>query len=141
MPKYELKTKTNDASVEKFLKAIKDKKKQEDSFKLLDIFSKVTGKEPKMWGTSIVGYGSYHYKYASGHEGDMPITGFSPRKESLTLYLMGGIEYFQNHSEKLGKFKTGKGCLYIKSLDDVDVNILKNLIKDSVQFMKEKFLK
>src|SRR3990172_3827269 len=116
MAKYELKTKLNDASVKKFLKSVKDEKKQADSFKVLDIMSEITGEEPKMWGTGIVGFGSYHYKYESGHEGDMPIIGFSPRKQSLTLYLMLGISNYSEFLEKLGKHKTGKGCLYINFL-------------------------
>ena len=139
MAKYELKTKLNNASVEKFLKSIKDKKKQGDSFKLLDIFAKATGEEPKMWGSSIVGFGSYHYKYASGQEGDWMLTGFSPRKDSFSIYAMCDVNKFQGHLKKLGKHKTGKSCIYIKLLDDIDVNVLKSLIRDSVDYIKTKY--
>jgi len=139
MAKYELKTKLNDASVKKFLKSVKDEKKQADSFKVLDIMSEITGEEPKMWGTSIVGFGSYHYKYESGHEGDMPIIGFSPRKQSLTLYLMLGISNYSEFLEKLGKHKTGKGCLYINFLDEINIPVLKSLIKKSVATLKKKY--
>ncbi len=141
MAKYELKTKLNDASVEKFLKGVKDKRKQEDSFKLVDIFIKATKEKPKMWGSSIVGFGSYHYKYASGQEGDWMISGFSPRKDSFSIYAMSGIDNFIKQLEKLGKYKTGKSCIYIKSLDDVDVEVLKNLIKESFAHMKDKYIK
>ena len=141
MSKYELKTKLNNASVEKFLKSVKEKKKQEDSFRLLDIYAKVTGEVPKMWGSSIVGFGSYHYKYASGQEGDWMLTGFSPRKDNFSLYTMCGVEKFQRHLKNLGKHKTGKSCIYIKSLDDINENVLKSLIKDSVDYMKTKYAK
>jgi hypothetical protein len=97
----------------------------------------VTGMEPKMWGTSIVGFGSYHYKYDSGREGDMIRTGFSPGKQNLTLYLMGGLERYDDLLSKLGKHTTGKGCLYIKRLDDVDMPTLKSLIEESFNYRAE----
>jgi hypothetical protein len=136
---YELKTKLNTASVGKFLNSVKDKQKREDSFKILDMMKKITKEEPKMWGSSIVGFGSYHYKYESGHEGDMCMAGFSPRKESLTIYILPGFEKNKSLMEKLGKFKTGKSCLYIKRLDDVDMKILNKLITESVKWMKQKY--
>jgi hypothetical protein len=125
----ELKTKMTEASVEGFLASIEDEKKRRDSFTLLEIFSRATGTQPKMWGSSIVGFGEYHYKYASGHEGDMCKIGFSPRKQALTLYLMQDRTKFQHLLPALGKFKSGVGCLYIKKLEDVDVAVLEQMIR------------
>ena len=134
----ELKTKLNKASVEKFLNSVKDEQKRQDSFKILEMMKKITKEEPKMWGPSIVGFGKYHYKYASGHEGDMCMAGFSPRKEALTIYILPGFEKNKSVMEKLGKYKTGKSCLYIKKLDDVDTNVLRQLISNSYKYMKQK---
>jgi len=134
----ELKTKENNASVEKFLDNVKDEQKRQDCFKVLDIMKKVTKKEPKMWGTSIVGFGSYHYKYESGREGDWFITGFSPRKQNLTLYLMSGFKSYPNLMKRLGKHKIGGSCLYINKLEEIDVKVLKELISQSVKYMKQK---
>jgi hypothetical protein len=133
----ELKTKVNDASVEGFLNSVKDEQTRQDCFEILKIMKQVTREEPKMWGTSIVGFGSYHYKGASGREGDWMLTGFSPRKQNLTLYLMGGFDAQANLLKKLGKHKTSVGCLYIKKLADVDKRVLKELIKNSVKSMKQ----
>ena len=111
----ELKTKPNKQSVSEFINSIEDPVKKQDSKSLLKLMKEITGSKPVMWGSSIIGFGSYHYKYASGREGDWFVAGFSPRKQSLTLYIMGGIkdpELF----EKLGKHKTGKGCLYFKTV-------------------------
>lgn len=134
----ELKTKVNDASVNKFLKTVKDPQQQKDSFAILELMKEITKEEPRMWGPSIVGFGSYHYKYASGHEGDMCITGFSPRKQALTLYILPGFEMNADLMKKLGKYKTGKSCLYIKKLEDVDQKILRKIITESVKYMKAK---
>jgi hypothetical protein len=131
----ELKTQPNDQSVEAFLNGVTDEKQRQDSFAVLELMKKLTGAEPKMWGTSIVGFGSYHYKYASGREGDWFLTGFSPRKQSLTLYIMAGFSRHDTLMSKLGKFKTGKSCLYIKRLEDVDRDVLKELIKESVEHL------
>ena len=128
---YELKTKINDASVENFLNSIPEDKKREDSFVILDMMKELTGEEPKMWGTSIIGFGTYHYKYASGQEADWLRIGFSPRKQNLSLYIMSGFKQHEELMAKLGKHSTGKGCLYIKKLEDVDQNVLKELIKAS----------
>lgn len=136
---YELKTKLNDASVKNFLNGIKDKQKREDSFKIVDMMKKITKEEPKMWGPSIVGFGKYHYKYESGHEGDMCITGFSPRKQALTLYILPGFLKYEPLMKKLGKYKTGVSCLYIKKLEDIDMKVLKELITESVKYMKKKY--
>ncbi len=133
----ELKTKERKASVEKFLNSVKDDQKREDSFKILKIMKKITKVEPKMWGKSIIGFGNYHYKYASGREGDWFITGFSPRKQSITLYIMAEINKYKDLLSKLGKHKTGIGCLYINKLDDVDMKMLKELISTSVKKLKK----
>jgi hypothetical protein len=103
----------------------------------LDIMRKATGAEPKMWGSSIVGFGAYHYRYANGREGDWFLTGFSPRKQNLTLYIMGGFEQHAELLKSLGKHKTGKGCLYINRLDDIDLPTLRKLVKRSVQHMRK----
>jgi len=129
----ELKTQKNKASVENFLKSVADETRRADCFKLLDIMRDITGEEPAMWGDSIVGFGSYHYKYESGREGDWMLTGFSPRKQSLTLYVMSGFQGYEEMLDKLGKHSTGKACLYIKKLDDVHLPTLKRIIKGSVR--------
>jgi hypothetical protein len=133
----ELKTKVNEASVEGFLNSVKDEQTRADCFEILKIMKQVTKEEPKMWGSSIIGFGSYHYKGASGREGDWMLTGFSPRKQNLTLYLMGGFDTHVDLLKKLGKHKTSVGCLYIKKLEDVDVKVLKELIKKSFNTMKQ----
>jgi len=131
----ELKTKKNEASVTKFLDGVKDEKKRQDSYTILKLMKQITKAEPKMWGTSMVGFGSYHYKYASGREGDWFVTGFSPRKQNLTLYILSGISKYPDLLKKLGKFKTGKGCLYINKIEDIDIKTLKELIKQSVGYL------
>jgi len=131
----ELKTKQNEQSVEKFLKGIAGKQAREDCFTILEIMKQITKAEPKMWGSSIVGFGTYHYKYESGREGDWFLTGFSPRKQNLTLYIMPGFAQYDELMKKLGKHKTGKSCLYIKSLADVDLPTLKKLVQESVKRM------
>lgn len=137
----ELKTKENDASVEKFLNAVPDEQKRKDCFKLAKLMEKITGEKAKMWGTAIVGFGSYHYKYASGHEGDTCLVGFSPRKQNLSLYLMGAVTGQDALLKKLGKHKTGKGCLYINKLDDVDEKVLAELVQISIKFIEESVAK
>ena len=127
----ELKTKVTKVSVDKFLEGIKDEKKREDCYQILKIMKKATKAEPKMWGPSIIGFGDYRYKYPSGRENDWFITGFSPRVQNLTLYMTGGFD--QEVLKKLGKYKTGKGCLYINKLEDVDKKVLSELITKSVQ--------
>lgn len=134
----ELKTQKNDASVVEFIKSIEDESKRADCYSLLEIFNQATGEEPAMWGTSIVGYGSYHYKSEkSTQEGDWPLTGFSPRKQSLTIYIMPGFDSYTEQLSKLGKYKTSVSCLYIKKLSDVDTKVLKSIIKDSAQKMRK----
>jgi hypothetical protein len=129
----ELKTKPNNASVEDFLNKITDEKKRKDAFAVLAIMKKATGAKPKMWGTGIVGFGDLVYRYESGRQLDWFLAGFSPRKQNLTLYLMPGIERYAVLLKKLGKHKTGKGCLYINSLEDVDKPTLEKLVKQSVK--------
>src|SRR5690349_24708933 len=133
----ELKTKVNDASVTKFLNTIEDKDAKKDSLEILKMMTQVTKEKPKMWGASIVGFGTYHYKGASGREGDWMLTGFSPRKQNLTLYLMGGFDMHKDLLKKLGKYKTSVGCLYIKKLDDIDKKVLKQLVTQTVKTMKK----
>ena len=133
----ELKTKPTKKSVEQFLKKVENSIKREDSFKILELMKEITMEEPVMWGDSIVGFGSYRYKYASGREGDWPLVGFSPRKQNLTLYIMSGFDKYEELLENLGKYKIGKSCLYINKLKDVDTKILKELILESVEHMKK----
>ncbi len=136
----ELKTKETKESPSKFLKTIQPDAKQADSFELLKLFQKVTCEKPVMWGTSIIGFGKYHYKSErSTQEGDWPLVGFSPRKQNLTLYIMHGNDESKDLLEKLGKYKRGSGCLYINKLSDVDQKPLASLIKKSYQFMKKQY--
>ena len=135
----ELKTKPTKKSVEQFLKKVENPTKREDSFTILELMKEITQEEAVMWGDSIVGFGSYHYKYASGREGDWPIVGFSPRKQNLALYIMAGFDDYEEILKNLGKFKTGKSCLYINKLKDVDTQSLKKLISESVKYMKKQY--
>ena len=128
----ELKTKPTDQSAEAFLNGLTDENKRRDAFTILELMRKISQAEPKMWGTSIIGFGDYHYKYASGREGDWFQIGFSPRKQDLTLYLMQGFKRYGDLLAKLGKFKTGEGCLYIRRLSDVDLPTLEELIKNTM---------
>lgn len=135
----ELKTKLNDSSVEDFLNAIEDEQKRTDSFELLKMMEEISGEPAKMWGTNIVGFGTYHYVYASGREGDWMLSGFSPRKASISVYLMAGFEQLSDELASLGKHKVGKGCLYIKSLGDIDEKHLRKMIKKSIAIMKKRY--
>jgi Domain of unknown function (DU1801) len=132
----ELKTKKNDGSVEAFLKGIADESMRQDCEAVLKLMKQVTRAEPEMWGASVVGFGEYHYKYASGREGDWFLTGFSPRKQNLTLYIMAGFARYDELMAKLGKHKTGKSCLYIRKLSDIDLSVLEELITQSVEHVK-----
>jgi len=135
----EPKTKPTDESVEDFLDAVDHPQKKADSFELLKIMKEVTQEEPIMWGTSIIGFGSYHYRYASGREGDWPIAGFSPRKRSLTVYLSPGLDDISDLLGKLGKHRVGKGCLYINKLSDVDTDVLKKIVKKSIEVLEKRY--
>lgn len=133
-----IKTTVNDASVTDFINAVPDEAKRQDSLELLKMFTSITGEQPKMWGSSIIGFGQYHYKSErSRQEGDWPLTGFSPRKQNLTLYVMPGFKDYQDLLKDLGKHKTSVGCLYINKLADVDLKVLERLIKKSYLAMKD----
>jgi len=137
----ELKTKKNNASVKAFIDAVEDPQKREDAKQLLKIFTEVTGEKASMWGESIIGFGSYHYKSErSTQEGDWPLTGFSPRKQNLTLYVMAGFSEVQDLLKKLGKHKvSGGSCLYLNRLEHVDLDVLKEIIRIGVKTMKERY--
>lgn len=132
----ELKTKETDTSVDAYIDAIDDEARRDDCRALVKLMKQATKSEPKMWGTSIVGFGKYHYKYASGHEGDSCLTGFASRKKDLTMYITGGFDEHAELLSRLGKFKSGKGCLYVRRLDDIDRSVLKQLVTASVKRMR-----
>ncbi len=133
---YELKTKETEASVMEFITKIEHPKKREEAFQLLDVFFEATGLEAQMWGTSIIGFGSYHYKYTSGHEGDAALVGFSPRKGKHSLYIAIDDTEWEKLLTRLGKHTAGKACVYVNKLEDIDLEILKELIRHAVDFMK-----
>jgi len=135
----ENKTKANKASVTEFINSIEDRQKRADVRKVAAMMRKATGKRAKMWGPSIVGFGTYHYKYESGREGDFMVSGFSPRKQALTVYILAGFKRFDALMSKLGTYKTGKSCLYIKRLSDVDEKVLQKLIDGSVKYMRKNY--
>jgi len=130
----EQKTKPTGASVEKFLNQVADETRRADCFRIVTIMQDITGEEPKMWGPSIVGFGTFHYKYASGQQGDWPVAAFSPRKQDLTIYIMPGFAEYSDLMKQLGKYRNAKSCLYIKRLSDVHVPTLKKLIRQSVKW-------
>ncbi|MGM8211246.1 DUF1801 domain-containing protein [Virgibacillus sp. W0430] len=134
---YELKTKQNDNDVIEFIEAVEHPRKREDAYKLLDIFTETTGYEAKMWGSSIIGFGSYHYTYASGHEGDAPLVGFSPRKAKISLYFAVGDTNREALLRNFGKHTTGKACVYINKVADIDVDVLRKLIEQSIDFLTQ----
>ncbi|QVY61857.1 DUF1801 domain-containing protein [Cytobacillus gottheilii] len=136
---YELKTKETDHSVIEFIESVESEKKKQDAYELLDIFTETTGYEAKMWGTSIIGFGSYHYKYATGHEGDAALVGFSPRKAKISLYFAPGETERDELLKKFGKHTTGKACVYINKLNDVDREVLKELIVASIKCLRERY--
>jgi hypothetical protein len=135
----EQKTKPTEESVEKFLEKITDETVRDDCFELIRLMKKITGSEPKLWGGSIIGFGQYHYKYESGHEGYSALTGFSPRKQNISLYVMPGVSEQAGLLEKLGKHKAAKGCIYIRKLADINVDVLEKLITRSVEILKKKY--
>lgn len=137
MPKYEARTKETDASVIEFIEAVENPKKREDAHTLLEIFEQTSGYPAKMWGPSIIGFGSYHYKYASGHEGDAPLVGFSPRKAKVSLYFATGDTTREETLKRFGKYTAGKSCVYINKIDDIDVDVLKEMITKSIEFLQE----
>jgi hypothetical protein len=133
----ELKTKPNDLSVTDFLSTVSDEKRKKDCLTVSRLMKDITDSEPMMWGNSIVGFGSYHYKYESGREGDWFLAGFSPHKQNLTLYIVSDFKKYDELLKKLGKYKTGKACLYINKLEDVNMEVLKELITASVDYLKK----
>ena len=133
----ELKTKPTDASVVKFLNKVSDETRRQDCFQIVKIMEEITGTKPKMWGTAIVGFGTYHYKYASGRTGDWPVAAFSPRKQDLTIYIMPGLAEYTDLLKQLGKHRTAKSCLYIKRLSDIHVPTLKKLLRISVNHVSK----
>ena len=135
----ELKTRQNDKNVDAFLNGVENPRRREDARRLLALMQEVTGELPKMWGATIVGFGSYHYRYASGREGDWPVVGFAPRKQNLVLYIMPGFTRYSALLAKLGKHRTGKSCLYVNKLDDIDPRILEELVRESVAEMKRRY--
>ncbi|KXH83763.1 DUF1801 domain-containing protein [Sporosarcina sp. HYO08] len=136
---YEQKTKETDQNVIEFIESVDSPKKREDAFKLLDIFTEVSGYEAKMWGPSIIGFGSYHYMYKTGHEGDAPYVGFSPRKAKISLYFAPGDLEREELLENFGKHTTGKACVYINKVADINVDVLRKLIKQSIAFLKAQY--
>jgi hypothetical protein len=138
---YEQKTKETDNSVIEFLDLIENDKKREDAYKLLAIFTEATGYPAKMWGPSIIGFGSYHYRYDTGHEGDAPLAGFSPRKAKVSLYFATGDTERAALLQSLGKHTAGKACVYINKIADIDVAVLKELIGQSVAYLNERYPK
>ncbi len=135
----ENKTKATKESVHAFINSIEDVQKRADSKAVMKMMQEVTKEKPRMWGPSIVGFGTYHYKYESGREGDAALTGFSPRKQALSVYIVPGFSKYAVLMKKLGKYKTGRSCLYIKKLEDVDQKVLKELVKQSVSSMRKKY--
>ncbi len=136
-----IKTTVNDANVEDFINKVENEQKRQDSFTLLKLYTRITGEQPRMWGSSIIGFGQYHYKSErSRQEGDWPLAGFSPRKQNLTLYVMAGYTDLSDLLKELGKHKTSVGCLYINKLTDVDIKVLENIIKKSYLDSKKNFL-
>jgi hypothetical protein len=133
------KTVETDVSVENFINAVEQEQKRRDSWDLIAMMKEITGAEPRMWGSSLVGFGRYHYKYASGREGDFFITGFSPRKTALTVYIMPGFDSYQEQMARLGPHRTGKSCLYLKSLNVIDRAVLEEIIRDSVTIMRNRY--
>lgn len=133
----EVKTKLNDASVEDFINGVENEQRRKDALTVAKLMQQWTKTKPKMWGSAIVGYGRYHYKYASGREGDSPLAAFSPRKQDLTIYISGGFDEYEALMQKLGKCKTGKVCVYIKKLSDIDIDVLKQLVQKSVEHTKK----
>ncbi|SMC59786.1 DUF1801 domain-containing protein [Moheibacter sediminis] len=134
------KTETTDADVYEFIETFSNsEQKKKDSYELIELMRNVSGFEPKMYGPSIVGFGNYHYRYDSGHEGDAPLLGFSPRKAAISLYTFTGLEEHEHLLQDLGKFKMGKACIYVNKLSDIDLNVLDKMMKETIKFLEEKY--
>lgn len=136
---YKLKTKETEKDVIEFINKVENEKRREDAFRLLDIFTETTGMEAKMWGPSIIGFGSYNYKYATGYEGNVAYVGFSPRKARISLYFVTGDTKREELLKELGKHRPGKACVYINKVDDINIDILKKFIIQSIKFLKETY--
>ena len=135
----ELKTKANDADVEAFLAGVDNDQRRQDTRQVMAVMARVSGEPPRMWGNSLIGFGSYHYVYASKREGDWPLTAVSPRKQALSIYIMPGFDAYGGLMAKLGKYKTGRSCLYVKKLEDVNPDVLEELIRRSVTEMRRRY--
>lgn len=133
------KTKVNNASVKVYLERVESETQKKEAYEILEMMKRITKQKPKMWGDALIGFDTYHYKYASGREGDWFITGFSPRKGKMSIYLLPTLLESSPLMEKLGKHKKGKGCLYVKTLDDIDKKVLEKLIKETYTIMKKKY--
>lgn len=134
-----LKTQFTAVDVEEFINNLDNEQKKKDSFELIELMEKATGEKAKMFGPTIIGFGQYHYKYASGHEGDAPLLGFSPRKAAISLYVTTGCDDQKQYLEGLGKYKMAKACIYIKKLDDINIEVLNKIMKESIDFVSNKY--
>ncbi|MFD1166593.1 DUF1801 domain-containing protein [Sphingobacterium daejeonense] len=134
-----LKTQFTAVDVEEFINNLDNEQKKKDSFELIELMEKATGEKAKMFGPTIIGFGQYHYKYASGHEGDAPLLGFSPRKAAISLYVTTGCDDQKQYLEGLGKYKMAKACIYIKKLDDINIEVLNKIMKESIEFVSNKY--
>lgn len=139
MAKAQAKTTENKNSVKAFINKIPDEQRQQDAFAIIDIMQKQSGFEPKMWGPAIVGFGSYHYKYESGHEGDAPLVGFSPRKDAFAIYLTSEFDKREELLKEFGKHKTAKACVYFKKIADINTKVFEKMIANSIKYMKAKY--
>lgn len=135
----ETKTKPTGVSVDDFIAAVDNERKRDEARELVALMERITGEPATMWGPSIIGFGRYHYRYDSGHEGDAPITGFSPRKAAHSIYIMPGFPRYEDLMARLGKYRMGKVCLYVNKLDDIDRTVLEELVTRSVEYMREKY--
>lgn len=133
------KTEFTDKNVDDFLQTLESEQKRKDSYELIALMEKITGEKAKMWGSTIVGFGNYHYKYESGHEGNAPLIGFSPRKTAISLYVFTGLQEHEHMLENLGKFTMGKACIYVKRLTDINLDALTGLMNHSIDYVSTKY--
>ncbi len=134
-----VKTQFSDEDVYDFIDQLDNEQKKQDSIELIKLMEEATGEKAKMFGPTIIGFGQYHYKYPTGHEGDAPLLGFSPRKAAISLYVFTGCEQHKHLLENFGKYKMGKACIYVKKLSDVNIDVMKNMMKESIDFISEKY--
>ncbi|MGB7528072.1 MULTISPECIES: DUF1801 domain-containing protein [Sphingobacterium] len=134
-----VKTQFSDENVYDFIDQLDNEQKKQDSIELIKLMEEATGEKAKMFGPTIIGFGQYHYKYPTGHEGDAPLLGFSPRKAAISLYVFTGCEQHKHLLENFGKYKMGKACIYVKKLSDVNIDVMKNMMKESIDFISEKY--